>query len=78
MEKKLWSVHYEQLSEECVGCQNDEGNQLGHKVSSYCEEMHSGVERECVLELWYERSVLEMPVTLNLRCSLFLEKKLIL
>ena len=39
VEKKLWLIHYEQLSEEfmkvfrekCVGCQNDEGN-LGHEL----------------------------------------------
>ena len=71
VEKKLWLVHYEQLSEEfmkalrekCVGCQNNEGNQLGHKlcllapieeqVSSCFEEMYSTVE----LELWYERAL---------------------
>ena len=62
------------LREKCVGCQNDEGNQLGHelcllastedKVFSCFEETYSRVEWERVLELCYER-VLEMPVTLK-------------
>ena len=55
-------------------CQNNEGNQLGHEMCllasvekqvSFCfEEMHSRVEWDCGLELWYERA-LEMPATLN-------------
>ena len=82
VEKKLLLIHYKQLSEEfmkilrekCVGCQNDEGNQLGHElcliasieeqVFSCFEETYSRVEWNRVLDLWYER-VLEMPVTLH-------------
>ena len=82
VEKKPWLIHYEQLSEEfvkvvrekCVGCQNNEDNQLKHELcslasvkeqgSSCFEETYSRVEWTRVLDLWYER-VLEMPVTLN-------------
>ena len=82
VEKKLWLLHYDLLSEEldkvlrekCIGCQNNEPNQLRHELCLFAssekqvdicfDEAYKRVKWDSVMDKWY-KSVLEEPVALN-------------